>query len=165
MWTCQWEWDFSCPMSYQLISLLYGFQTAWCQASHHRDISMHQSISGLCSMSHVCPRITVVWQCWWYGMSPTQSGLCAGLSGQQPCDMCGFVGGAIYIVGQDCSRQLMSSYVLCPYKFNVMNILVAPESMRALTNMGYSVYSAEHRGMSVPLQSEVDCTRKGLWKL
>jgi len=44
----------------------------------------------------------------------------------------------------------------------LMNIPVAPESMRASTNMGVLLSKVlRYRGMSVPLQSEVDHTRKG----
>ena len=43
-----------------------------------------------------------------------------------------------------------------------MNIPVAPELTRALMNMGVLLSTVlRHRGMSVPLQSKVDCTRKG----
>src|SRR5882724_11203818 len=43
-----------------------------------------------------------------------------------------------------------------------MNIPVAPESTRALTNMGVLLSTVLRcRGTWVPLQSEVDCTRKG----
>src|SRR5882724_1323625 len=43
-----------------------------------------------------------------------------------------------------------------------MNIPVAPESTRALTNMGVLLSTVlRHRGMSVILQSKVDHTRKG----
>src|SRR5882724_3283160 len=43
-----------------------------------------------------------------------------------------------------------------------MNILVAPESTRALTNMGLLLSTVLwYRGMLVPHQSEVDHTRKG----
>src|SRR5882724_11163125 len=43
-----------------------------------------------------------------------------------------------------------------------MNILVAPESTRASMNMRVLLSTVlRHRGMPVPLQSEVDCTRKG----
>src|SRR5882724_476927 len=42
-----------------------------------------------------------------------------------------------------------------------MNILVAPKSARASTNMGVLLSTVlRHRIMSVPLRSEVDCTRK-----
>ena len=44
----------------------------------------------------------------------------------------------------------------------LMNIMVAPESTRASKNMGVLLSTVlRHRGMSVPLQSEVDHTRKG----
>src|SRR5882724_10488982 len=43
-----------------------------------------------------------------------------------------------------------------------MNILTAPELMRASTNMGVLLSTVlRHRGMSVPLQSKVDHMRKG----
>ena len=43
-----------------------------------------------------------------------------------------------------------------------MNIPVAPESTRALTNMGVLLSTVLRcRGTSVPLQSKVDHTRKG----
>ena len=43
-----------------------------------------------------------------------------------------------------------------------MNIPVAPELTRALKNMGVLLSTVlRHRGMSVPLWSEVDCTKKG----
>jgi|SRR5882724_2673058 len=42
-----------------------------------------------------------------------------------------------------------------------MNIPVAPEFTRALTNMGVLLSTVlRHRGTSVPLQSKVDLTRK-----
>src|SRR5882724_8901479 len=44
----------------------------------------------------------------------------------------------------------------------LMNIPVAPKSTRASTNMGVLLSMVlRHRGMSVPLQSKVDHTRKG----
>jgi len=43
-----------------------------------------------------------------------------------------------------------------------MIILVAPESTRALTNMGVLLSTVlRHKGTLVPLQSEIHCTRKG----
>src|SRR5882724_3735848 len=42
-----------------------------------------------------------------------------------------------------------------------MNILVAPELTRALTIGVLLSTVLRHRGTLVPLQSEVDCTRKG----
>src|SRR5882724_10285369 len=45
----------------------------------------------------------------------------------------------------------------------LMNILVAPKLMRALTNMGVLLSMVlRHSGMSVPLWSEVDRIRKGI---
>ena len=76
-------------------------------------------------------------------------------------DMFGFIGGTINIVDQDFSRQLMSLYVL-QLNLTSMNIPVAPESTRASTNMGVLLSMVlRHSGMSVPLRSEVDHTRKG----
>jgi len=47
-----------------------------------------------------------------------------------------------------------------------MNIPVAPKSMRALTNMGVLLSTVLRcRGTLVPLQSKVDCARKGSWKV
>jgi len=44
----------------------------------------------------------------------------------------------------------------------LMNILVAPELMRALTNMKVLLSTVlRHSGMLAPLWSKVDCTRKG----
>jgi len=44
----------------------------------------------------------------------------------------------------------------------LMNIPVAPELMRALTDMGVLLSTVlRHSGTSVPLQSKVDCMRKG----
>ena len=43
-----------------------------------------------------------------------------------------------------------------------MNILVAPKSMRALTNVGVLLSTVlKDSGTSVPLQSKVDCMRRG----
>ena len=44
-----------------------------------------------------------------------------------------------------------------------MNMLVAPESMRALTDMGVLLSMVlRHRGMSVPLRRVADRTRRGV---
>ena len=77
-------------------------------------------------------------------------------------DMSSFIGGAIDIVDWDCSRQSMSLYVLQLYKFYVNEHSGAPELTRASMNMGVLLSTVLRcRGTSVPLQSKVDCTRKG----
>src|SRR5882724_8222195 len=53
-------------MPYQLICSLANLSPLWFSACMMLGISseispMHQSILGLCSMSHICPRITMVW--------------------------------------------------------------------------------------------------------
>jgi len=66
------------------ISVFCGFRLAWCWHLIIAMSPMRQSILGLCSISHICPRIIVVQKCWWCGTSLTRSVLCTGLSGQWP---------------------------------------------------------------------------------
>ena len=51
-------------------------------------------------------------------------------------DVSHFIGSPIYIVAQDFSRQPMGLYVLRPDEFDVNEMPVAPESMRASTDIG-----------------------------
>jgi len=79
-----------------------------------------QSISGLCSMSHVCPRIIIVQPMLvMWNVSHLECSFYWTIRSMTLVICLALYGGTIDIVDQGFSRQSMSLYVLQPYEFDV----------------------------------------------